>query len=464
MYGGVHFSSTPDFDNVARIDHNCLPMIAAMHRYGIRIDILFLRALGDRVTVHKLEAESQLRQQIGNAYQDFDGTRYTPFNPASPYHVARLLFHHIRVQGTLPVPLTKKTKRESTDEETLEMYRDAHPACGLILELREYDKLLGTYIRPILSKVSDRDPYLHTQFSPTTAATGRLSSKQPNLQNIPVRTKLGREVRNAFIASPGCVLVSTDLSQIEMRWAAYRSQDSTMLSVFQKGEDIHNRTTCNVFGLDYDTVDRRARRVDAGTATDSEKSEHKHFKQYQRLPCKTVGFGVLYGQTAKGLQKSLATEGVAWSEEDCTALIETKFFGVYPALKEMLARDHSTARRYAMIWDDFGRVRLVPEAKSAHRRIAEEGIRKAGNHPEQAGAQGTEKIGMAELFPLMESISESHTCRPVLQIHDDCLSDVDRYIAREYADIAQYTFENASPLDGVPVKSSVGVAERWGDL
>src|SRR5271154_675248 len=126
----------------------------------------------------------------------------------------------------------------------------------------------------------------------------------------------------------------------------------------------------------------------------------------------------------------------------------------------MWPRDPAPARRYAMIWDDFGRVRLVPEAKSCHRRISEEGIRKAGNHPEQAGAQGTEKLGMAELWPLMEDINESHTCRPVLQIHDDCLSDVHGRIAHEYAEIAQYTFENASPLQGVPVKSSVSIGER----
>ena len=464
MYAGVHFSSTPDLPNVAAIDHFCLPMIASMHRYGIRIDRTFLYSLGDKIESKKLQVISDITVAIGPAYQDSNGKSRVPFNPASPDHVARLLFHHLRVQGdNTPVPMTKKGKRESTDDETLGAYEDAHPVVKLILANRELDKLLGTYVYPILAKTRN-DDYLHTEFSATTAATGRLSSKSPNLQNVPTRTKLGREVRNAFVASPGCVLVSTDLSQIEMRWAAHRSQDPTMLSVFQSGEDIHSRTTCNVFGLDYAHIDALTRKVDTKQATVEEQAEYKHFKQFQRLPCKTVGFGVLYGQTSQGLQSSLATEGVVWTEEECRDLIENKFFGVYPRLRDMLERDHYTARRYAMIWDDFGRVRLVPEAKSCHKRISEEGVRKAGNHPEQAGAQGTEKLGMAELHPLMESINEDYTCRPVLQIHDDCLADVDVRIAGEYAAIAKGVFECASPLNGVPVLSSINIGEKWGEL
>jgi DNA polymerase-1 len=463
MRDGVHFADGPDLDNVARIDHGAMPMIAAMHRYGIRIDLPFLRSLETKVSVQQAEIESQIHLAIGAGYQDFNGKVRVPFNVGSPDHCARLLFHHLKVQGDQPVPMTKKGKRESTDDETIGMFHTAHPVCDLILEWRERDKLLGTYIRPIQRKV-DSNSYLHTELTVTTAATGRLSSKNPNLQNIPVRTSLGREVRMAFVASPGCVLVSTDLSQIEMRWAAHRSQDPTMLSVFQKGEDIHSRTTCNVFGLDYGHIAELTRRVETKTASVDEVKEYKHFKQFQRLPCKTVGFGVLYGQTAQGLQSSLATEGVDWTLEECEDLIQNKFFGVYPRLRDMLERDHSTARRYALIWDDFGRVRLVPEAKSCHRRIREEGIRKAGNHPEQAGAQGTEKLGMAGLWPLMEDINQDVQCRPVLQIHDDCLSDVHRSIADDYAQLARYEFEHASPLDGVPVLSSISIGERWGEL
>jgi len=464
MYGGVHFSPGPDIPNVARIDHNCLPMIAAMHRHGIRIDIPFLRSLGTKIQSRLTDTEQEIRGAIGNAYQDFNGKSYSPFNPGSPDHVARLLFHELKVQGNAPVPMTKKGKRESTDDETIEMFRSSHPVCGLILDYRGRVKLLGTYVHPILARVTESDPYLHTEFSPTTAATGRLSSKNPNLQNIPIRTKEGREIRNAFIASPGCILVSTDLSQIEMRWAAYRSQDPSMIAVFQSGGDIHIATACDVFGLDYNEVMTLQQMVKDGTATPAMIAEWDYFKKFQRLPCKTVGFGVLYGQTPIGLQASLATEGVNWTEEECTELIEVKFFGVRPKLREMLDRDHETVLRYAMIWDDFGRVRLVPEAKSCHRRIQQEGIRKAGNHPEQAGAQGTEKLGMAELWPEMEAINESYTCHPLLQIHDDCLADVDKRIATEYSLIAKEIFEHASPLRNVPVLSSVGIAERWGEL
>lgn len=462
MYNGVHFSDGPDIPNVAIIDHGAMPMIAAMHRYGIRIDLPHLRALESKVSVQQAEIDSQIRALIPG-YQDFNGKVRVPFNIGSPDHCARLLFHHLNVNAGLPVPMTKKGKRESTDDETLEMFRDKHPVCSLILDWRERDKLLGTYIRPIQRKAGE-DSYLHTEFSVTTAATGRLASRAPNLMNIPIRTPLGREVRNSFISSPGCVLVSNDLSQIEMRIAAWRSQDSTMLGVFARNEDMHSRTASNVFGLDYDHIAGLTRRVENKTATPEEVKEYKYFKQFQRLPSKTTGFGVLYGQSAQGLQKSLAVEGVNWTLEQCEDMIQNKFFGVYPGLRRMLERDYATALRYAMIWDDWGRVRLVPEAKSVHKRIRAEGTRKSGNHCEQAGAQEVEKLGMAELWEYIQDIDKDTWCHPVLQIHDDLLIDCHRSIADEYMQLAKHTFEHAAPLDGVRLVCGSTYGERWGEI
>lgn len=283
-----------------------------------------------------------------------------------------------------------------------------------------------------------------------------------NCQNIPTRTPLGAEVRNAFIADPGWRLLSVDLSQIEMRWAAHRSKDATMMSVFWNKEDVHTRTTCNVFGLDYKDVAKIAAVCDADMASPEEVKWYKAFKKEKRLPCKTVGFGVLYGQSEMGLQSSLATEGVYWTEDECKDLIENKFFAVYPGLRDMLARDHATARRYAMIWDDFGRVRLVPEAKSTHRWISDAGIRKAGNHPEQSGSQNGLKLAMAELNDVLLPDFEGYL-HPLLQIHDEIIwgvhPDVDEQAAFEVTEI----MKNAVPLD-VPVESSSDIAERWGEL
>lgn len=461
LFGGVRMIDAPCPANVARLDHGAMPMVADMHRYGIRVDLPLLRSIQSEVSTLKLNLESQLHSIIGNAYSDSNGKTHTPFNIGSPDHVARLLFHHLQVQGKSPVPMTKKGKRETTNDETLSLFK--HPACKIILDWREADKLENTYILPLQLK-ADSDSRVHTKFNYTVAATGRLSSSNPNLQNIPTRTELGKKIRYAFIASRGRVLVSADASQIEMRVAAHRSQDPVMMEAFRRNEDIHTRTTCNVFGLDYATTMQLQAAVESGKATPAQVSAYKHFKQFQRLPCKTVGFGVLYGQTPEGLQTSLATEGVIWTLEQCSDLITNKFFGVYSALLAMLQRDYTRVRRYAMSWDYFGRVRLVPEARSSHRRIAEEGIRKAGNHPEQAGAQGHIKLAMAYLNPFMQDLTaHGDPVWPLLQIHDEIIAECEPVIAPDVAYEMAASISGSCPLS-IPVLSSSDVAERWGEL
>ena len=468
MYNNVHFSlNGPDPANVRIIDHSALPMIHVMHKRGIRIDLPFLRALDDRIVKQEREVEARVQLEMGNGYLDFDGKKYTPFNIGSPDHVARLLFKELKLAVAGEVKLTKTKKREAVDDDVLSMLESRHPVVPLISEWRELNKLHTTYTGPkCLQAKVDSDSRLHTEFTVTVAATGRLSSKNPNLQNIPTRTELGKQVRYAFIASPGHVLVSNDLSQIEMRWAAHRSKDPTMMRVFWNKEDIHTRTACNVFKLDYAEVMRIAAAVDAKTATPDQIKWYKNFKQEMRLPCKTVGFGVLYGQTPEGLQSSLATEGVFWTIEQCQNLIDVEFFGVYPFLKGMLEKDYRFAMRYAMICDDFGRPRLVPEAKSVHSWISEAGTRKAGNHPEQSGAQCGLKLAMAELGDrLIPDFNDS--VHPLLQIHDELISEVQitEYVdlAEQYAMECSWMMERAVPLD-VPVESSSDIAERWGEL
>jgi DNA polymerase I-like protein with 3'-5' exonuclease and polymerase domains len=283
-----------------------------------------------------------------------------------------------------------------------------------------------------------------------------------NCQNIPIRTKLGKEIRNAFIASPGWGLVSADYSQIEMVWAAHRSQDPTMLDIFRRGQDLHDRTACSVFGLDYEEIQALKKLVADKVATEAQISEFNDFKQFQRLPCKTVGFGVLYGQTAEGLQASLASEGIFWTLERCEEFITHKFFAVYALLKAMLDRDYAYATRYGLICDEFGRVRLVPEAKSQIKRIRNEGLRKAGNHPEQSSAQGSIKIAMARLNPICRKIGPD-TVRPLLQIHDQLIMEARKHFLEEFAQIMRQEMEAATPLT-IPVRSSSDIGERWGDL
>jgi DNA polymerase-1 len=274
---------------------------------------------------------------------------------------------------------------------------------------------------------------------------------------------MGRKIRNAFIADPGYVLLSSDYSQIEMVWAAHRSQDPTMMSVFINGEDLHLRTTCNVFNLDYDVTAARYFGVESKKLTSPEDiSWYKYTKQFQRLPCKTVGFGVLYGQTPEGLQSSLASEGIHWTIEECTIFIESKFFEVYPGLKIMLEEDYRFARRYGMICDDFGRVRLVPEAKSTLSWISSEGTRKAGNHPEQSSSQASIKIAMARLMPILNKLGPS-IARALLQIHDQLIFEVKESFVQEMAGIMREEMELATPLT-IPVRASSDIGYRWGDL
>jgi DNA polymerase-1 len=285
-----------------------------------------------------------------------------------------------------------------------------------------------------------------------------------NCQNIPIRTKIGKRVRGAFVASPGKLLVSNDLAQIEMVWAAHRSQDPVMMDIFRHKQDLHTRTACGVYNLDYDHCMLLMSKVEGKTATPDEAAEYAYFKQFQRLPCKTVGFGIIYGQTPEGLSESLAGEGVFWSPGDCEKFINKDFFGVYKLLQSMLERDYAFVRRYAMICDDFGRPRLVPEAKSALKKLANEGIRKAGNHPEQASAQGTIKVGMAAVTPIYRKLNtQGINVWPLLQIHDDLMHEVDRDFAEEYGAMVQYEMEEATPLS-IPVRSSCNIAERWMDL
>ncbi len=459
MYGGVHFSDWPDPENVRRLDHGALPMVHAFHKNGIRVDLPYLRAFTAELKQSQVEIESNVFAELG-PYQDFNPTtkKYTPFKISSPDYVARLFFQHLQIQGNAAVPLTNGGKRFSTSADILGQYEHKHPVAKMVGQWREINKLITTYAEP-LQLLADSSSRIHTRFNATVAATGRLSSSEPNLQNIPVRTELGKRIRRAFIASPGNKLGSCDASQIEMRWAAHRSKDPIMMEVFRLRQDVHTRTACIVFGEDYESAMRVSDAVDAKTATPEQAAWWKEFKNTKRLPCKTTGFGVLYGQTPQGLHDALLEDGVDFSVELCEDFITNKFFGVYGMLRVMLEKDYGRAFRYGQVWDDFGRSRLVPEAKSFHKRIANEGTRKAGNHPEQAGAQGTIKLAMAELLPICEDLG----ILSLLQIHDELIFEGPDGIIREFMDLAQCVLENAAPLD-IPTLSSSDVAETWWDL
>jgi DNA polymerase I len=466
MFGGVEFRDYPDPANIHILDHGALPLISSMTRHGICVDVPLLRAISSDIRARRVEISADIQSIIGDWQYTKLSRKKTkagvtfvtvkePFNISSPDHVAQLLFHELKVQGNTPVALTESRKRESTADDVLEPFMKSHPVVPLIGEDRELDKIDNTYATPLQFMV-DADSRIHTRFNPTVASTGRLSSSAPNLQNIPIRSKEGKRIREAFLARQGCVLVSNDLSQIEMRWAAHGSGDENMINVFWNNQDIHTMTACGVFDREYDWVVAQEKVNPVW---------YKKWRAEERAPSKNLGFGVLYGLTAEGLQRNIYVESegrILWPVEKCEQFIK-KFFTVYPGLLGFIELQHRRAQRYAMNWDAFGRPRLVPEGRSCHKRVRNEGLRKAGNHYEQSSAQGTIKLAMAELVDIYADMGQHFTCVPLLQIHDELISEVDKHYAQDVAQEISRVMSHASPLD-VPVESSSDFGERWGDL
>lgn len=454
MFNRVRYIDAPCPDNVLRLDNAALPMIASMHRNGVRLDVPFLRSMSQEIAQRQSELVDLIQGYIGDYQYRHSKHGLMPFQVGSRDHLSQLLFEHLKIQGDDVLAMTPKGKRFEVSQDVLEPFKKRHPIVNPILEWHEVEKVRNTYV-DVMPNLVDSESRLHTTFNVTIAATGRLSSSKVNLQNIPVRSKIGRKVRNAFIPSPGCLLLQADLSQAEMRWACHGSSDPAMMEVFFRDEDIHAKTACGIFGRDYADV--------MSWPKDSEK--FIRWKKEERAPSKNLGFGVLYGLTAPGLRRNILTESegeVDWDEAKCQGFIN-QFFALYPRLREFLDLQYRRARRYGLVWDAFARVRLVPEARSAFKHISNEGERKAGNHYEQASSQGTIKLAMGELHGVLEDVNRSYKCLPLIQIHDALLLDVDKRVVEEVAVMVQGVMERASPMR-VPMLSSSDYGENWGVL
>lgn len=329
--------------------------------------------------------------------------------------------------------------------------------------------------------------WLAEQYGVTVGHIRNLIRKQKNdarLQNHILIKKefLGFQPMYAITVEPdhnyvlSCGVVTCN-SQIEMRWAAHRSKDPAMMEVFNLELDIHDRTACAIFHRNLALVTEVKKKVKLGVASEAEEKFYKHFVQFERLPSKNLGFGVLYGETPQGLMihiqqyKDPTWTPVerkefmdAWVLESCEKLV-VQWFEEYSFIKQMMEEEFRRVRRWGMCWDAFGRVRLVPEVYSAHKRIRAEGERKAGNHCIQSSAQGTIKLAMAEVLPVADMFNSGGgcVCWPLLQIHDELIHELDRGQAKDFAECTSEIMEKATPLV-IPVRSSSDIAERWGDL
>jgi DNA polymerase-1 len=430
-------------------------MIQDMHRHGIWLNIPVLKDLERDLDIKERELSETIDWWLGR-----------PFDAGSPDKVAALLFDELHLEPPGRVRLTKSGKRPSVDDDCLAPLADLHPVVPLIQDLRGVRKLKNTYVLPLPLMVRE-DGRVHTTFRTTVARTGRLASEDPNLMNIPIRDELGLRVREAFQAqSPNTTLASLDLSQIEMRVAAHYSQDPVMMDIFHRDLDIHVMTACGLFRLNYDEVAGQWKLYKSGAlpADSAAWFAMKYFEQNQRLPAKTLGFQILYGATGRGLQQNiLAVGGPYWEVEACDTFIEA-WFALYSFIRDWMDLQYSRARRYGMVWDMFGRPRLIPGARSAIGYVSARALREAGNQPIQAGAQGIIKLAMAAIQPVVEMYQAmGEVCWPLIQVHDELLFELGVGIADDFLGEAKAIMENVVPLS-VPVRSSASTGRTWREL
>ena len=388
-------------------------VLAAMEHRGITLDVAYLRALSG-----ELEGElERLREEI----QRLAGR---PFNINSRDQLEAVLYDEL---GLRPSKRTAKTGKRSTSASALETLLGAHPIIEKILQYRELAKLKGTYLDPLPNLVHPRTGRLHTRFHQTGTVTGRLSSSDPNLQNIPIRTEVGRKIRRGFVAAAGKKLVVADYSQIELRVLAHLSGDEALQGIFKQGEDIHTRTAAWMFNSNVDEIDR-----------------------FQRRAAKTVNFGVLYGMSAHRLSRELGIDYGA-----AQAFID-RYFESYPGVRRFMQETFESARERGYVETLFGRRRYVAELNSPNRNVREAAERAAFNMPIQGTAADLIKLAMVKLEPELAGRGAGL----LLQVHDELIVEVDAAAAAEIAAVVREVMEGVWPL-AVPLSVDVGIGDNW---
>jgi DNA polymerase I len=385
-------------------------LLAELELYGVLVDIPLLAELGTFIDARLLEQEREAQEIVGR-----------PFNVHSPRQLETLLFDEL---GLAHQKRTKTSR--STDAATLEALADEHPLPRVVLEIRKLSKLKSTYIEALPGLVHTDTRRIHTRWGQAVAATGRLSSSDPNLQNIPIRTELGRKIRSAFVAPPGHVLVSADYSQIELRVLAHLSRDPVLIQSFLSAEDVHARTAREIFGLSPADVT----------------AEH-------RRRAKAVNFGVIYGQGEQGLSKSL---GIPRTE---AGQFIAAYFRRYEGVRAFMESTLEQARQTGTVRTLLGRLRRVSDIKSSHfgRRAAAERV--AMNTPIQGTAADLLKLAMLRL-----GAPVTPGCRMILTVHDELVFEVPDAELATALPLIKERMENIYRLD-VPLVVDVGHGRSW---
>ncbi|HWR18481.1 MAG TPA: DNA polymerase I [Clostridia bacterium] len=386
-----------------------------MEHTGFQVDLLAVKELGDTFLARIKALEEQIYAEAGST-----------FNILSTKQLGTVLF------DTLGLPTQRKNKSGySTDAETLEALEDKHPIVKLVMEFRFLSKLKSTFIDGLLNLTDQTTGRVHTSFNQNVAATGRISSTEPNLQNIPVRTEVGREIRKAFVASEGNVLVGADYSQIELRLLAHMSGDERMIDAFIDGEDIHGRTASEVFRVPFSEV------------TSS-----------QRSAAKAVNFGIVYGISDFGLAKNLGV-----SRKQAGDYIKM-YLDRYSGVRDYMHNAVEEGKRLGYVSTLMGRRRELPELKSSNYNTRSFGERVAMNMPLQGTAADIIKLAMVRVHDAL--IKEGLRSKLILQVHDELIIDAPKEEVKRVIEILSDCMQNAMHLR-VPLLADVKTGRSWFD-
>jgi DNA polymerase-1 len=399
------------------IDKPLVPVLLRMEQAGVRIDSSVLGEMSNRLAVEIDNLAERIYLESGHR-----------FNINSPKQLGDVLFNKM----LLPKPMKYgKGKVVSTAVDVLEELAEEHPVPALVLEYRQLAKLKSTYLDS-LPQLTDGEGRVHTTFNQVGTATGRLSSTNPNLQNIPIRTAVGREIRAAFVPAPGNVLMSADYSQIELRLMAHFSQDPLLLDAYRTGKDIHTLTASEVFGVDAATMDKETR----GRA-------------------KAVNFGIVYGISPFGLAAQLNID-----QKTAKQYIET-YFERYKGVQRFIEETLATVRRDQAVRTYFGRIRPIPDIQSRNPNMRGFAERTAINTPLQGTAADLIKLAMLKIDQLIRD--RKLKSRMTLQVHDELLFDVVPEEVEELQEVVRQEMEHVAEFS-VPIVAEVGVGQNWRDI
>lgn len=398
-----------------------VPVLAQMEWNGISLDVPFFERMSETLSQRLKEIEAEIYTLVG----------YT-FNVNSTQQLSRVLFETLHLE---PPDRKRKTAsgHYSTSADVLEELRGQHPVVDLVLENRELAKLKSTYVDALPRQINPRTGRVHTSFNQTGSVTGRLASSEPNLQNIPTRTDLGRQVRNGFIAEPGWFLLSVDYSQIELRIVAHVAQDEAMLAAFRAGQDIHAATAAAIYGVPLNQVDKAMRRH-----------------------AKAINFGLIYGMSAFGLSRSTELT-LAEAEEFVKA-----YFRQFPGVKRYLDEARQQAARRGYVETLLGRRRYFPNLVSgANPALRSREEREAINAPIQGTAADIIKLAMIRLPRALEEAGSR--ARLLLQVHDELLLELPQEELHATTRLVREVMENAFPLS-IPLSTEARYGVNWGEM